>query len=77
MAAQEQDLNAKTVAHEIYHTVHDPSCGLHKQHAEAAAHIINSCSKLTRTDYTERHNNVASIQGMTFSNCPYPVKTGG
>ena len=26
-----------------------------------ALHIISRCSKLTRTEYTQRHNNVASI----------------
>ena len=61
MAAQENDLNDKAVAHEIYHTVQDPKCGLRKQHAEAVADIISSCTKLTRTEYTQRHNNVASI----------------
>ena len=32
-----------------------------KQHAETLAHITSGCSKLAGTEYTERHNNVASI----------------
>ena len=61
MAGQEQALNTKAVAHEIYHTVQDLRCRLCKQHAETVAHIISGCSKLAGTEYTERHNNVASI----------------
>ena len=44
MAAQEQALNTRAVAHEIYHTVQDPKCRLCKQHAETVAHIISGCS---------------------------------
>ena len=61
MAAQEQALNARAVAHKIYHTVQDPKCRLCKQHTETVAHIISGCCKFTGTKYTERHNNVASI----------------
>ena len=46
---------------EIYHTVQDPRYRLCKQHAETVAHITSVCSKLAGTEYTERHNNVASI----------------
>ena len=61
MAAQEQSLNTRAVAHEIYRTVQEPRCRLCKQHAETMAHIISGCGKLAGTEYTERHNNVASI----------------
>ena len=61
MAAQEQALNTRAVGHEIYHTVQDPRCRLCKQHAETMAHITSSCSKLAGTEYTKRHNNVATI----------------
>ena len=61
MAAQEQALNTRSVAHAIYHTVQDPRCRLCKQHAETVAHITSGCSKLAGTEYTKRHNNVASI----------------
>ena len=61
MAGQEQALNTKAVAHEIYHTVQDLRCRLCKQHAETVAHIISGCSKLAGTEYPERHNNAASI----------------
>ena len=60
-AAQEQALNTRAVTHEIYHTVQDPRCKLCKQYAETEAHITSGCSKLAGTEYTERHNNVASI----------------
>ena len=61
MAAQKQALNTRAVPHEIYHTVQDSKCKLSKQHAETVAHITSGCSKLAGTEYTERHNNVASI----------------
>ena len=61
MASQEQALNTKAVAHKIYHTVQDSRCRLCKQHAETVAHITSGCSKLAGSEYTERHNNVASI----------------
>ena len=61
MAAHEQALNTRAVAHKIYHTVQDPKCMLCKQHAETMAHITSGCSKLAGTEYTERHNDVASI----------------
>ena len=60
MAAQEQALNTRAVAQDIYHTAQDPRCRLCK-HAETAAHITSGCSKLAETEYTKRHNNVASI----------------
>ena len=61
MEAQEQALYTRAVAHVIYHTVQDSRCRLWKKHAETVAHIISGCSKLAGTDYTQRHNNVASI----------------
>ena len=61
MAAQKQFLNTRVVAHKIYHTVQYARRKLCKQHAETVAHITSGCSKLARTEYTKRHNNVASI----------------
>ena len=61
MAAQEKALNARAVAHEIYHTVQDLKCRLCKQHSETVAHIISGCSKLAGIEYTERHSNVAKV----------------
>ena len=61
MAAQEQTLNTRAVAHEIYYIVQGPRCRLCKQHAETVTHIISGCNKLADIDYTNRHNNVASI----------------
>ena len=49
------------VAHKIYHTMQYPNCRLCKQHSDTEAQIINGYSKLAETEYTERHNNVASI----------------
>ena len=46
MTAQEQALNTRTVAHEIYHTMQDPRCRLCKQHAETEAYIISGCTML-------------------------------
>ena len=50
MVAQEQALNTRAVAHQIYHIVQNPRC-------RNCAHIIIGCSKLVGTEY----NNVASI----------------
>ena len=70
MAAQEQALNTRAVAYEIYHTVQDPRCRLCKQHAETVAHITSGCSKLTGT---ERHNRGPYVLSTILST----VKTGG
>ena len=61
MTAQEQAFSTRAVAHEINHTVQEPKCRLCKQHAETVAHITSGCSKLAKTEYIERHKNVASI----------------
>ena len=63
MAAQEQALNTRAVAHTIYRTVQDPRCRLCKQHAETVTHITSGCSKLAGIEYTERlHCGPNSIQ---------------
>ena len=49
MEAQEQALNTRPVAHEIYHTVQDSRCRLCKQHAETVAHITSGRSKIAET----------------------------
>ena len=64
MAAQEQALNTRAVAHGIYHTVQDSTCRLCKQHAETVSHITSGYSKLAGTEYAKKHNNVASIINM-------------
>ena len=61
MAAQEQAFNTRAVAHEIYYTEKNPRCRLCKQQSETVAHLTSGFSKLAGTEYTERHNNVASI----------------
>ena len=61
MAAQEQALNMRAVAFEIYHTVQEPRCRMCRQHPETVAHLVSGCSKLVGTKYTQRHNHVASV----------------
>ena len=61
MAAQEQALNTRAIACEIYHTTQDPRCRMCMQHKETVAHLTSGCSKMASTEYTERHNQVASI----------------
>ena len=65
MAAQEQALNTRAVAHELYHTGQDPRCRLCKQHAETMANITSGCCKPAGTEYTKRHNKCGlnNIQG--------------
>ena len=41
MAAQEQVIHTRSVAHKIYHTVKDFRCKLCKQHAETMKHITS------------------------------------
>lgn len=61
MAAQEQALNTRAIACQIYHTTQNPMCRMCNQHSETVAHLISGCSKLAATDYTNRHNQVASL----------------
>jgi len=61
MAAQEQALNTRAVAAEIYHTTQDPHCRLCGEHRETVAHLVSGCSKLAGTAYTDRHNYLAAI----------------
>ena len=64
MAAQEQTLNTRAVAHEIYNTVQDPRCRLCKQHAETMAYIISGCSKLRDRVHRETQKcGLNNIQG--------------
>ena len=61
MAAQKQAFNTRAVACEICQTVQNSKCRLCKPHAETVIHITSGCSKLAGIEYTEKHNNVASI----------------
>ena len=61
MPAQEQVFNTKAVVNDINHTVQDTKFSLCKQYVETVANITNGCTKLAGIEYTERHNNVASI----------------
>ena len=60
MAAQEQALNTRAIAHKVYRTRDNPRCRLCNSHDETVAHLVSGCSKLAGTAYTERHNHVAS-----------------
>ena len=59
MAAQEQALNTRAIAAQVYNTGHDPRCRLCKEHNETVAHLVSGCSKLADNAYTYRHNEVA------------------
>ena len=45
MAAQEQALNTRAVAHKIYHTVQDSKCRLYKQHAETYHKLLQQARR--------------------------------
>ena len=66
MAAQEQALNTRAIAAEIYHTTQDPRCRLCGEHRETVAHLVSGCSKLAGTAYMERHNHLAAIVYRTI-----------
>ena len=71
MAARDQAFKTRAVTHGIYHTVQYLKCRFCKRHEETMAHMINNCSKLARTKYTEKCSNVASGTSRTTptSNC--------
>ena len=56
MAVQEQAFNTRSIT-----AVQDLKCRWWKQPANTVAYIISGWSKLTETECTEKHENVASI----------------
>ena len=59
-AAQEQTLATKYVRTKIWKTSSDANCRLCKESPETIHHIVSGCKMLAGTQYTYRHNQVAT-----------------
>jgi hypothetical protein len=58
-AAQEQALNTRAIAKNIYKTAQTDKCRLCNSAIETVMHIAAECSRIAQTDYLPRHNSVA------------------
>ena len=61
VAAQDQVLQTRYYERKILHRDVSPTCHMCSVGLESADHIVAGCSALAPTDYTDRHNQVASI----------------
>ena len=61
MAAQAQTIRTNAIKAKINKTSSDNKCRLCKVKEEPIDYFTSSCSKITQTDYKERHNKVASM----------------
>ena len=59
--AQDQALHTNAIKAKIDKVTGDSKCRLCKEKDETINHLITSCSKITQTDYKERHNITASM----------------
>ena len=61
VAAQDQALRTRYYEHHILHRDVSPTCRVCSAGLETVDHIVAGCSAMAPTDYTDRHNQVASI----------------
>ena len=61
VAAQDQALRTRYYECKILHRDVSPTCRMCSVGLETVDHIVANCSALVPTDYTDRHNQVASI----------------
>ena len=61
VAAQEQALRTRYYERKILHRNVSPTCRMCSVDLETVDHIVAGCSSLAPVDYTDRHNQVASI----------------
>ena len=61
VAAQDQALRTRYYERKILHRDVSPTCRMCSVGLETVDHIVAGCSALAPTDYTDRHNQVASI----------------
>ena len=61
VAAQDQALRTRYYARKILHRDVSPTCRMCSVGLETVDHIVAGCSALAPMDYTDRHNQVASI----------------
>ena len=67
VAAQDQALRTRYYEHHILHRNVSPTCRVCSAGLETVDHIVAGCSAIAPTDYTDRHNQVASI--IHWNNC--------
>ena len=76
LAAQDQALRTRYYEHHILHRDVSVTCRLCSAGLETVDHIVSGCSAIVPTEYTDRHNQVASI--MHWNTCRHfqvPVKS--
>ena len=61
LAAQDQPLRTRYYERKILHRDVSPTCRMCSVGLETVDRIVAGCSALAPTDYTDRHNQVASI----------------
>ena len=61
VAAQDQALRTRYYEHHILHRDVSPTCRVCSAGLETVDHVVAGCSAMAPTDYTDRHNLVASI----------------
>ena len=61
VAAQDQALRTRCYEHHILHRDVSPTCRVCSAGLETVDHVVAGCSAMAQTDYTDRHNQVASI----------------
>ena len=61
VAAQDQALRTRYYEHHILHRDVSPTCRVCSAGLETVDHVVAGCSAMAPTDYTDRHNQVASI----------------
>ena len=61
VAAQDQALRTRYYECKILHRDVSPTCSMCSVRLETVDHIVASCNALAPMDYTDRHNQVASI----------------
>lgn len=61
VAAQDQAVRTRYFEHRILHRDVSPTCRVCRAGPETVTHIVSGCGALAPRDYTERHNQVASI----------------
>ena len=61
VAAQDHALRTRYYEHHILHRDVSPTCPVCSAGLETVDHVVAGCSAMAPTDYTDRHNQVASI----------------
>ena len=61
VAAQDQALRTRYYKRKILHRDVSPTCRMCSAGLKTVDHIVAGCSALSPMDYTDRHNQVASI----------------